>query len=101
MRLTYAGTSDVGRKRTHNEDAYLLLPEEQLYFDGEDTGTALAPCYGACDLTYDPWLNYQRFSRSLWCPQVLRNTGRGCTRSRPSQSPAPAPTLGPVRRRTS
>jgi len=30
MRLTYAGTSDVGRKRTHNEDAYLLLPEESL-----------------------------------------------------------------------
>jgi len=30
MRLTYAGTSDVGRKRTHNEDAYLLLPEELL-----------------------------------------------------------------------
>jgi protein phosphatase len=30
MRLTYAGTSDVGRKRTHNEDAYLLLPEEHL-----------------------------------------------------------------------
>jgi PPM family protein phosphatase len=30
MRLTFAGTSDVGRKRTHNEDAYLLLPEESL-----------------------------------------------------------------------
>ncbi len=30
MRLTHAGTSDVGRKRTHNEDAYLLLPEESL-----------------------------------------------------------------------
>jgi protein phosphatase len=30
MRLTFAGTSDVGRKRTHNEDAYLLLPEENL-----------------------------------------------------------------------
>jgi protein phosphatase len=30
MRLTFSGTSDVGRKRTHNEDAYLLLPEENL-----------------------------------------------------------------------
>jgi protein phosphatase len=30
MRLTYAGTSDVGRKRTHNEDAYLLLAEENV-----------------------------------------------------------------------
>jgi PPM family protein phosphatase len=30
MRLTFAGTSDVGRKRTHNEDAFLLLPEEEL-----------------------------------------------------------------------
>jgi protein phosphatase len=30
MRLAYAGSSDVGRKRTHNEDAYLVLPEEHL-----------------------------------------------------------------------
>jgi protein phosphatase len=38
MRLTYAGTSDVGRKRTHNEDAYLLLPEEHLYCVADGMG---------------------------------------------------------------
>ena len=38
MRLTYAGTSDVGRKRTHNEDAYLLLPEESLYCVADGMG---------------------------------------------------------------
>src|SRR5512138_3427926 len=38
MRLTYAGTSDVGRKRTHNEDAYLLLPEENLYCVADGMG---------------------------------------------------------------
>src|SRR5512142_827161 len=31
MRFSHAGASDVGRKRTHNEDAFLLLPEESLY----------------------------------------------------------------------
>jgi serine/threonine protein phosphatase PrpC len=38
MRLTAAGASDVGRKRTHNEDAYLLLSEENLYCVADGMG---------------------------------------------------------------
>jgi len=38
MRLTHSGTSDVGRKRTHNEDAYLLLSEESLYCVADGMG---------------------------------------------------------------
>jgi protein phosphatase len=38
MRLTYSGASDVGRKRTHNEDAYLLLEEENLYCVADGMG---------------------------------------------------------------
>lgn len=38
MRLSHSGTSDVGRKRTHNEDAYLLLPEENLYCVADGMG---------------------------------------------------------------
>jgi protein phosphatase len=38
MRLSHAGTSDVGRRRTHNEDAFLLLPEEQLYCVADGMG---------------------------------------------------------------
>jgi protein phosphatase len=38
MRLSQAGTSDVGRKRTHNEDAYLLLPEENLFCVADGMG---------------------------------------------------------------
>jgi protein phosphatase len=38
MRLTHAGTSDVGRKRTHNEDAFLVLPEEQLFCVADGMG---------------------------------------------------------------
>jgi len=38
MRFTHAGASDVGRKRTHNEDAYLLLPEENLYCVADGMG---------------------------------------------------------------
>ncbi len=38
MRLTSAGTTDVGRKRAHNEDAYLLLAEEHLYCVADGMG---------------------------------------------------------------
>ena len=38
MRLSHAGTSDVGRKRTHNEDAFLLLPEENLFCVADGMG---------------------------------------------------------------
>jgi PPM family protein phosphatase len=38
MRLSHAGASDVGRKRTHNEDAFLLLPEEQLWCVADGMG---------------------------------------------------------------
>ncbi len=38
MRLSVAGSTDVGLKRTHNEDAFLLLPEEQLYCVADGMG---------------------------------------------------------------
>jgi serine/threonine protein phosphatase PrpC len=38
MRLSHAGITDVGRKRAHNEDAHLLLPEEQLYCVADGMG---------------------------------------------------------------
>jgi protein phosphatase len=38
MRFSHFGASDVGRKRTHNEDAFLLLPEESLYCVADGMG---------------------------------------------------------------
>ncbi len=38
MRLGVAGNTDVGLKRTHNEDAFLVLPEEQLYCVADGMG---------------------------------------------------------------
>jgi len=38
VRLSHSGTTDVGRKRTHNEDAYLLLPEEALFCVADGMG---------------------------------------------------------------
>jgi len=31
MKLRFAGATDVGRKRSHNEDCYLVQPEDHLY----------------------------------------------------------------------
>jgi PPM family protein phosphatase len=37
-RLLVAGLSDVGRKRSHNEDTFLLVDEEQLYMVADGMG---------------------------------------------------------------
>ncbi|HYG69848.1 MAG TPA: protein phosphatase 2C domain-containing protein, partial [Anaeromyxobacteraceae bacterium] len=38
MRVLFAGSTDVGLKRAHNEDAYLLLPEERLFCVADGMG---------------------------------------------------------------
>ena len=38
MQIAYAGSTDVGRRRSHNEDAYLLLPEEQVFCVADGMG---------------------------------------------------------------
>lgn len=38
MKLKYAGMTHVGMKRTHNEDALYLLPEESLYIVADGMG---------------------------------------------------------------
>jgi PPM family protein phosphatase len=38
MRVLFAGSTDVGLKRAHNEDAYLLLPEEHLFCVADGMG---------------------------------------------------------------
>jgi len=38
MRIEVAGTTHVGMKRNHNEDSYLLLPEEQLFCVADGMG---------------------------------------------------------------
>jgi serine/threonine protein phosphatase PrpC len=65
MRLAAIGTSDVGRRRTHNEDAFLVMPEAGLFAVADGLGghasgevashaavEALAGCFGA--LAGDP-----------------------------------------------
>jgi PPM family protein phosphatase len=38
LKLKYAGMSHVGMKRTHNEDAFRMLPEESLYMVADGMG---------------------------------------------------------------
>jgi hypothetical protein len=44
------------------------LPEDVLYYDGEDTGSHLGPIYGIYGFDYQPWVNYHRYARSMFCP---------------------------------
>ena len=37
-KVGFTGSTDVGLKRIHNEDAFLLLPEEQLYCVADGMG---------------------------------------------------------------
>jgi serine/threonine protein phosphatase PrpC len=38
MRLSVVGNTDIGLKRTHNEDAFLILPEERLFCVADGMG---------------------------------------------------------------
>ena len=38
MKIRYAGSTHVGMKRSHNEDNYFLLPEENLYIVADGMG---------------------------------------------------------------
>ena len=51
------------------DPAGFYLPEDVRYYDGEDTSSMLAPIYGVCTYDWQPWINYHRFARSLWCPE--------------------------------
>ena len=38
MKLAHAGISDVGRKREHNEDSFIVVPEDYLYVVADGMG---------------------------------------------------------------
>ncbi len=44
------------------------LNDSIIYYDGEDTGSHLAPLYGVYGWDYTPWVNYHRWARSIFCP---------------------------------
>ena len=62
------GRQISGGTNAGEDPGTFYLPEDRLYYDGEDTSSMLAPIYGACDFDWQPWVNYHRFARSLWCP---------------------------------
>ena len=44
------------------------LNDSIIYYDGEDTGSHLAPLYGVYGWDYIPWVNYHRWASSIFCP---------------------------------
>lgn len=61
------GPQVSGGTNLGEDPAGFYLPEGVPYYDGEDTSSMLAPVYGICDYKHEPWINYHRFARSLWC----------------------------------
>lgn len=49
------------------EQGDFYMDENFFYYDGEDSSSVLAPVYGIYEFTYEPWINYHRFARSLFC----------------------------------
>ncbi len=49
------------------EQTDFYMDEDFLYYDGEDSSSVLAPVYGIYDFTWEPWVNYHRYARSLFC----------------------------------
>jgi hypothetical protein len=60
------GAQISGGTNLDQEPGTFYLPEEALYYDGEDTSSMLAPVYGVCDYADPAWINYHRFARSLF-----------------------------------
>lgn len=56
----FTGGTNLGEQ----EDFY--MNEDFFYYDGEDSSSVLAPVYGIYDYTFEPWLNYHRFARSVF-----------------------------------
>lgn len=50
------------------EPGDFYLNDSIIYYDGEDTGSHLAPLYGVYGWDYIPWVNYHRWARSIFCP---------------------------------
>ncbi len=53
-----------GTNLSLNDNFY--IPEEVLYYGGEDTTSSLAPVYGLYPFDYAPYVNLNRFARSLF-----------------------------------
>ena len=49
------------------EQDNFYMDEDFSYYDGEDSSSVLAPIYGIYDFSYEPWINYHRFARSMYC----------------------------------
>jgi hypothetical protein len=61
------GQQITGGTNLDENPSDFYLPEDVLYYDGEDTSSMLAPIYGVCDQSDPAWGNYHRYARSLWC----------------------------------
>jgi len=59
------GTQITGGTNLSQNDAF-YIPEEILYYGGEDTTTSLAPIYGLYPFDYEPYVNLNRFARSIF-----------------------------------
>jgi hypothetical protein len=63
-----------GTNLDSGDEGIFIEDNQSPYYDGEDTGTMLAPVYGACEDDYVPLVNYQRFGRSIFCENYQAET---------------------------
>ena len=60
------GRQISGGTNLGSDPGEFYLNDSIIYYDGEDTGSHLAPVYGVYGWDYTPWVNYHRWARSLF-----------------------------------
>lgn len=81
------GRQITGGSNMGEDTGRFYVEDDMMYYGGEDSATSLAPVYGLYGFDYEPYVNLNRYARSLFIPnydlefQTLRELHYGANPS--------------------